>query len=477
MDLNSLCPNGSFYIIDYESQSLSDCFINTVLLTPSYLLFAILNAFLFGFSADISRHYSFCSIKLLRLISFLLALISLANIFAKYFVDDFYDPNAITFPLITDCFQLFSLCLHSLVVFNKSIFFNPCFLVFSLLILLLTNLVSFLNYSYLNWTRISTFNLSSYEKFTFFYLLTYNLLLVVYNCILLISLSNKNYRAKLVKQYEELDPPIEIQTKTESGAEEDKANYLSYLTFKWLKPVMMKGFRHEIDKIDHLSQIPLDLNVTKVCDRFMAKYWPKNSRYDEQTNNPILKPDILLNEEFIHNMTNQYDDDNLNLEIEISKKNLGSALMRCFGRKFFVLGIFKLINDSINFAGPLLLNQLVQFVENQDSKLKDGCMYATALLLSTLIGSVINIHFTNALNKLCLRIKTAMITLIYRKAILVRLDQLSKFSTGQIVNYMSIDTDSLVNAFPSFHSFWSLPFQITITLYLLYSQIGISFVS
>lgn len=40
---------------------------------------------------------------------------------------------------------------------------------------------------------------------------------------------------------------------------------------------------------------------------------------------------------------------------------------------------------------------------------------------------------------------------------------------------MSIDTDSVVNAFPSFHSFWSLPLQICISLYLLYSQIGLSF--
>ena len=41
---------------------------------------------------------------------------------------------------------------------------------------------------------------------------------------------------------------------------------------------------------------------------------------------------------------------------------------------------------------------------------------------------------------------------------------------------MSIDTDSLVNAFPSFHAFWSLPLQITVALYLLYTQVGISFI-
>ena len=163
--------------------------------------------------------------------------------------------------------------------------------------------------------------------------------------------------------------------------------------------------------------------------------------------------------------------------INPTKNKLASTLIACFGRKFLVLGIFKLSNDIISFSGPLLLSQLVQFVETKDANLKDGCYYAIALFLTTLIGSIINIHFTNSLNKLCLRIKTALITLIYRKAVVVRLDQLNKYSTGQIVNYMSIDTDSVVNAFPSFHSFWSLPFQICITLYLLYSQIGISFVS
>lgn len=477
MDLRSLCPNGSFHLIDSESQSLGDCFVNTVLLMPSYLLFSLVNGFLIGYSTDLSRHYRFFSIRLMRFVSFLFVLLSLISVFVKYFLDDYFDLNSITFPLIVDIYQLFAFSLHSLLIFNKSVFsFNPSCLLVSFLILFLTNLVSFINYSYLNWTKLSTFDLNSLEKFTFFNLASLNFLLLVYNLTLFVSLSNKKCRARLVKNnYAELN--TNEASKIDSRAEEDKANYLSYLTFEWLKPVMIKGFKREIEQVEHLSQIPLDLNVSKVCDRFMSKYWPTKASQHEHTNNPILKPDLLLDDEYIQNMTNVYEDDNLNLEIEISRKNLASALMRCFGRKFFLLGIFKLTNDVINFSGPLLLNQLVQFVENKDSSLKNGCMYGTALLLTTLVGSVINIHFTNALNKLCLRIRTAMITLIYRKAILVRLDQLNKFSTGQIVNYMSIDTDSVVNAFPSFHSFWSLPFQITITLYLLYSQIGISFVS
>ncbi len=107
--------------------------------------------------------------------------------------------------------------------------------------------------------------------------------------------------------------------------------------------------------------------------------------------------------------------------------------------------------------------------------LQVGCLYATGLFLATLVSSLINIHFSNSMNKLTFKIRTVIINSIYSKAVLIKLSELNKFSIGQIVNFMSIDTDSVVNAFPSFHAFWSLPFQICVSLYLLYSQIGISF--
>ena len=54
---------------------------------------------------------------------------------------------------------------------------------------------------------------------------------------------------------------------------------------------------------------------------------------------------------------------------------------------------------------------------------------------------------------------------------------LNKFSTGQIINFMSTDTDRVNNFGPSVHAAWSLPFQFFITLILLYQQVGISFLA
>ena len=54
---------------------------------------------------------------------------------------------------------------------------------------------------------------------------------------------------------------------------------------------------------------------------------------------------------------------------------------------------------------------------------------------------------------------------------------LNKFSTGQIINFMSTDTDRVNNFGPSLHAAWSLPFQFGVTLILLYQQVGISFLA
>lgn len=76
-----------------------------------------------------------------------------------------------------------------------------------------------------------------------------------------------------------------------------------------------------------------------------------------------------------------------------------------------------------------------------------------------------------------LKIRAALITTIYTKTVHLRKMTLEKFSAGEIINFMSTDTDRIVNFCPSFHAFWSLPVQVAVTLYLLYNQIGIAFIA
>lgn len=73
-----------------------------------------------------------------------------------------------------------------------------------------------------------------------------------------------------------------------------------------------------------------------------------------------------------------------------------------------------------------------------------------------------------------MKMRIGIVTAIYRKALDAR--SISD-SSPDVLNLMSTDTNRIVQSCIGFHSFWSIPFQLFMALYLLYIQIGIAFVA
>ncbi|XP_064395751.1 ATP-binding cassette sub-family C member 10-like [Halichondria panicea] len=220
---------------------------------------------------------------------------------------------------------------------------------------------------------------------------------------------------------------------------EDGANVLSLLTFWWVQPLMKKGWLGGLQTPQDLPSLPSSLST--------------------------------------HNVKEQFRNTVLNRGASDSKWTLVKDLNRSFGLHYYPLGLLKFLADLLGFAGPLLLHQLVAFIENRQEPLYHGYLYALGLFLSTLLGAFLLTHFNYQVNKVGVKVRSALITEIYRKALSVTTTTLSHFSTGQVVNSMSTDTDRIVNFCSSFHQFWSLPFQVIISLGLLYQQVGLAFLA
>lgn len=75
--------------------------------------------------------------------------------------------------------------------------------------------------------------------------------------------------------------------------------------------------------------------------------------------------------------------------INVKKYNVSLlvALHKCFWFQFYSIGILKLIADCAGFAGPMLLNKLVSFIENREVEMRYGYGYAIGLCFTTLIGT------------------------------------------------------------------------------------------
>ncbi|KAL2332527.1 hypothetical protein Fmac_020108 [Flemingia macrophylla] len=237
------------------------------------------------------------------------------------------------------------------------------------------------------------------------------------------------------------DPLLSNGLDLEEGGYHDHGNngrFWDLMTFKFITPVMNRGVLKQLDSED-LLLLPNDLGPSS-CHEVILSCW------QDQLNNNGSNPSLFR------------------------------ALCSAYGWPYLRLGLLKVINDCIGFAGPLLLNKLIQFLQ-QGSVNLDGYLLALSLGLTSIIKSFLDTQYTFHLSKLKLKLRSSIMTLIYEKCLHVNLAERSKFTNGEIQTFMSVDADRTVNLCNSFHDMWSLPLQIGVALYLLYTQVKFAFVS
>ncbi|XP_037494972.1 ABC transporter C family member 13 isoform X2 [Jatropha curcas] len=164
------------------------------------------------------------------------------------------------------------------------------------------------------------------------------------------------------------------------------------------------------------------------------------------------------------------------VQLRSSNPFLFKAIGYAYGWPYFCIGLLKVFNDLIGFAGPLLLNKLIRFLQ-QGSAHQDGYVLALSLGLTSILKSFLDTQYTFHLAKLKLKLRSGIMTVIYQKCLSVTLAERSKFSEGEVQTFMSVDADRTVNLCNSFHDVWSLPLQIGVALYLLYTQVKFAFLS
>lgn len=71
-----------------------------------------------------------------------------------------------------------------------------------------------------------------------------------------------------------------------------------------------------------------------------------------------------------------------------------------------------------------------------------------------------------------MRVKSAIITAIYRKSLRLSNTARQKSTTGEIVNLMSVDATRISDLFTYLHILWSGPFQIALAIYFLLQALG-----
>ncbi|OSS45373.1 hypothetical protein B5807_10249 [Epicoccum nigrum] len=215
------------------------------------------------------------------------------------------------------------------------------------------------------------------------------------------------------------------------------ADIFSVLTFGWMTPMMKRGYNHFLTQDD---------------------LW--NLRKRDSTKHTAEQ----FEESWQH-------------EVEHKKSpSLWMALFRSFGGPYFRGALIKTISDCLNFIQPQLLRLLITFVKSYETGQPQPIARGAAIALSMFAVSVTQ---TAALHQYFqrsfetgMRIKSCLTAAIYSKSTRLSNEGRATKSTGDIVNYMAVDTQRLQDLAQYGQQLWSAPFQIVLCMLSLYQLLG-----
>jgi len=144
------------------------------------------------------------------------------------------------------------------------------------------------------------------------------------------------------------------------------------------------------------------------------------------------------------------------------RKTRGLLLLSAFFELFRLIG---------SFSSPLLVKQIIIYIQKDEKDLKTGFGLTILMVVGTSLVALGKSHAFHKALAAGLVVKASCNSLVYSKCLRLSNAARQERSTGEIVNLMSTDAERMFQSFLSFNAAWSAPVQLVLALYLIYVEV------
>ncbi|TPX54113.1 hypothetical protein PhCBS80983_g06048 [Powellomyces hirtus] len=194
-----------------------------------------------------------------------------------------------------------------------------------------------------------------------------------------------------------------------SASPEATANIFSRLTFHWMDALMKLGSRKDLE-MDDLWNLNREDSAEVTGGKFQA-----------------------------------------NWQEELTKKSPSflRAMLKTYGLYFGNAAIFKIAQDSLAFVQPYFLRQLMEFARGYSDHdrhplpIERGFMIAGMMLLTAITQTIMLHQYFHICLVSGMRIRSAIVTSVYRKSLVLSNSSRQSSTVGEIVNLQTVDAGRL----------------------------------
>uniref|UniRef100_A0AAQ4S7T9 ABC-type glutathione-S-conjugate transporter n=1 Tax=Gasterosteus aculeatus aculeatus TaxID=481459 RepID=A0AAQ4S7T9_GASAC len=243
------------------------------------------------------------------------------------------------------------------------------------------------------------------------------------------------------------------------------ASFLSKILFWWFTGLVVKGYRTPLEAED-LWTLREEDTSRKIIAELEEDWTDECAKVQKQEK--ALAAGAALGSRL---------PDQAQLLRKLQKEqSSGFFLLRTMARKFgpyFLTGtLYIIFHDAFMFAIPQVLSLLLDFMRDEDAPLWKGYFYATLMFLLSCLQSLFNHQYMYTCFTVGMRVKTAVMGLVYRKSLVINSSARRTCTVGEIVNLVSADTQKLMDFVVYFNAVWLAPIEISLCLFFLWQHLG-----
>uniref|UniRef100_A0A8C3KKC3 Multidrug resistance-associated protein 1-like n=1 Tax=Calidris pygmaea TaxID=425635 RepID=A0A8C3KKC3_9CHAR len=233
---------------------------------------------------------------------------------------------------------------------------------------------------------------------------------------------------------------------------EENVFFFSKVTYSWFSRLISIGYKKPLER-DDLFELNESDSPYSVCPNF-EKQWRKEMQKSTTALTASYIKRVLFKKTTYH------------------KPSLILPLWQTFKFLLIKVAFLKVTADILAFMSPLIMKAMITVSENHPSSYGSGYGYAIALFFVVLSQTLLQQLYQRNNMLTAVKIKTAVVGLIYKKALTLANSARRNYTTGEIVNLMSADAQQLMELTSNINLLWSAPFQIIMAVVCLWKELG-----
>ncbi|XP_044104614.1 ATP-binding cassette sub-family C member 3 isoform X1 [Neovison vison] len=266
--------------------------------------------------------------------------------------------------------------------------------------------------------------------------------------------------ALILSCFREKPPFFSPRNVSPNPCPELSAGFLSRLCFWWFTKMAILGYRRPLEEQDLWSLKEEDCSQNVV--RGLLEAWKKLQKTAVRHQTAASSGKRVSGE----------DEMLLGGRRRPQQPSFLWALLVTFRSSLLISICLKVAQDLLSFVNPQLLSILISFISNRTAPTWWGFLVAGLMFACSMMQTLILQQFYHFVFAKALKLRLAIIGVIYRKALVISNSAKRESPVGEIVNLMSTDAQRFMDLAPFLNLVVSVPLQIILAMYFLWQNLG-----